>query len=209
MVDLIQCVALLIFVALGSSYMAACIPVLLFVLYWVQKVYLRTSRQLRFLDLEAKSPLFTHFAETTEGLVTIRAFHWQATSMAENIRRLDHSQKPYYLLLCIQRWLNLVMDLIITALATLLVALAFSLRGTTSAGLLGVALTAILSFSQGLQDLLVSWTQMETSLGAIARVKNLETAVKPEDAKDNVQNPPCDWPSEGRVDFRNVSASYE
>lgn len=189
--------------------MAACIPILLFVLYWVQKVYLRTSRQLRFLDLEAKSPLFTHFTETIEGLATIRAFHWQASFAADNIRRLDHSQKPYYLLLCIQRWLNLVMDLIVAALATLLVALAFLLRGTSSGGSIGIALTAILSFSQGLQDLLVDWTQMETSLGAIARVKNLETAIKSEDANDRVQRPPNNWPSEGRIEFRNISASYE
>lgn len=189
--------------------MAICIPVLVCVLYGVQKLYLRTSRQLRFFDLEAKSPLFTHFVETMEGLTSIRAFNWQVHSINLNLKCLDHSQKPYYLMFCIQRWLNLVLDLMVAAMATILVALAFSLRTTTSSGSLGVALTAILTFSQGLQSLLVSWTQMETSLGAIARTKNLETLVVPEDADDVVQDPPADWPREGRIEFRNVSASYE
>ncbi|KAK8091117.1 multidrug resistance protein [Apiospora phragmitis] len=180
--SLIQCLAQLIFITLGSSYMAICIPVLISVLYLVQKFYLRTSRQLRFLDLEAKSPLFTHFTETMEGLASIRAFKW---------------------------WLNLVLYLTVAAMATILVALALSLRATTSRGSLGVALTAILSFSQGLQSMLVSWTQMETSLGAVARTKSLEALVSPEEANDKVQSPPADWPREGRIEFRNISASYD
>ncbi|KAK8068847.1 hypothetical protein PG994_005463 [Apiospora phragmitis] len=83
-------------------------------------------------------------------------------------------------------------------MATILIALALSLRTITSSGSLGVALTTILSFSQGLQSLLVTWTQMETSLGAVARTKNLEALVAPEDAHDEVQEPPADWPRNGR-----------
>jgi ATP-binding cassette subfamily C (CFTR/MRP) protein 1 len=209
-IAVIQCVAQVIFIALGSSFMAICIPVIIVVLYIIQKIYLRTSRQLRFLDLEAKSPLFTHFVETIEGLSSIRAFHWQADVISTNLRWLDQSQKPYYLLFCIQRWLILVLDLMVAATATILMAMAFSLRSTTSGGSLGVALTAILSFSQGLQSLMASWTQMETSLGAIARTKNLEGAVPPEDANDNeVRRPPSSWPREGSIEFRHVYASYE
>ncbi|KAH8666573.1 P-loop containing nucleoside triphosphate hydrolase protein [Xylariales sp. PMI_506] len=205
----IQCVASVIFIALGTSYMAICIPVVIVVLYGIQNFYLRTSRQLRFLDLEARSPLFTHFVETVEGLSSIRAFNWQRQFIESNLRRLDRSQKPYYLLCCIQRWLNLVLDLMVATMATILVALAFSLRSTTSGGSLGVALTAVLSFSQALQDLMVSWTQMETSLGAIARTKNLEASIAPEDADDEVQEPPPNWPQEGAIEFRDFSASYD
>ena len=190
--------------------MGMCVPVAVVALYFIQKVYLRTSRQLRFLDLEAKSPLFTHFVETIEGLPSIRAFHWQAYFAETNLKYLDQSQKPYYLLLCIQRCLILVLDLMVAAMATILVALAFSLRSTTSGGSLGVALTAVLSFSQTLQSLILSWTQMESSLGAIARTKNLESAVLSEDANDDkVQESPSGWLGEGSVEFRDVSASYK
>jgi ABC-type multidrug transport system fused ATPase/permease subunit len=44
-------------IAVVSPYMALSYPLLLLVLYVVQKFYLRTSRQMRLLDLEAKSPL--------------------------------------------------------------------------------------------------------------------------------------------------------
>lgn len=41
----------------SSPYMAISYPFLALLLYVVQRFYLRTSRQLRLLDLEAKSPL--------------------------------------------------------------------------------------------------------------------------------------------------------
>lgn len=44
-------------IAVASPYVAIGYPVLFGVLYVIQNFYLKTSRQLRFLDLEAKSPL--------------------------------------------------------------------------------------------------------------------------------------------------------
>jgi ATP-binding cassette, subfamily C (CFTR/MRP), member 1 len=44
-------------VASASPYLAVGYPFLMGILYFVQKFYLRTSRQIRLLDLEAKSPL--------------------------------------------------------------------------------------------------------------------------------------------------------
>lgn len=41
----------------SSPYLAISYPFLAALLYVLQKFYLRTSRQLRLLDLEAKSPL--------------------------------------------------------------------------------------------------------------------------------------------------------
>ena len=44
-------------IAVSSPYLAITYPFLVLVLWVIQKFYLRTSRQLRLLDLEAKSPL--------------------------------------------------------------------------------------------------------------------------------------------------------
>jgi hypothetical protein len=41
----------------SSLYLGISYPFLAALLYFVQRFYLRTSRQLRFLDLETKSPL--------------------------------------------------------------------------------------------------------------------------------------------------------
>lgn len=157
--------------------MAITIPFVIIAVYFLQKFYLLTSRQLRFLDLEARSPLYTHFLESLEGLATLRALGWQDVAQEMEINRLDTSQRPYYMLYCIQRWLSLVLDLMVAILAVIVVALAVSLRSTSSGAAIGIALNNILGFNQSLRILVDSWTQLETALGAIARLKNLEATV--------------------------------
>ncbi len=44
-------------IGIASPYVSIGYPILIGVLYGIQKYYIRTSRQLRFMDLEAKSPL--------------------------------------------------------------------------------------------------------------------------------------------------------
>jgi len=124
--------------------MALTLPIVFVVFYYLQQIYLHASRQLRILELESRAPVYAHFLETLEGLETIRAFRWQTKMIKENERRLNDSQKPYYLMFCLERWLALVLDLIVGGLATVVVALAISLRYSTSPGLLGVSLNGIL-----------------------------------------------------------------
>jgi len=40
------------------------LPFCAMVVYFVQKIYLRTSRQLRFLELESRSAVYSSFLET-------------------------------------------------------------------------------------------------------------------------------------------------
>jgi ATP-binding cassette subfamily C (CFTR/MRP) protein 1 len=189
--------------------MAITIPFIFLVLYFIQDIYLKTSRQLRFMDLEAKSPLYSHFLETLDGLTTIRAFGWANSSRETNLKNLDVSQRPYYMLYCVQRWLELVMDLIVAGLAVTVVALAISLRSSSSGGLLGVALNNVLNFNQTLSTLIVQWTSLETSLGAIARIRTFAATRASEHKNGEDFNPPIEWPQRGALEFKNVSASYD
>lgn len=134
-------------ISLGSTYVSITIPFFFLGIYLLQRVYLRVSRQLRYLDLETRSPIYTHFLETLEGLATIRAFGWEERMVKLNMQKLKDSQMPFYLLFCIQRWLALVLDLMIGVMAVVVVTLATTLKGSTSPGLLGVSLNNILSKS--------------------------------------------------------------
>ncbi|KAH0376082.1 putative ABC transporter, partial [Aureobasidium melanogenum] len=203
-----ECIAKIGLIATGSSYMAISVPFALLTVAMVQHAYLKTSRQLRYLDLENKSPLFTHFTETSEGLTTIRAFDWQDEAMSKNNENLDNSQKSYYMLLCAQRWLGLVLDLIVAALAVMVVSLAVELRSTTEAGLLGVALNNILSFSQALSSVIPAWANLETSLGSIARVKSFVSTTPSETNTNETATPPPNWPTCGSIQLCDISVKY-
>ncbi|KXG48870.1 ABC transporter, transmembrane domain, type 1 [Penicillium griseofulvum] len=204
--NLFSSIASAALIATGSKYMAISVPFLLISLFLLQHFYLKTSRQLRLLDLEIRDPLYSHLHDTVEGLSTIQAFGWEANFRIANSKLLDATQRTYYMLHCIQRWLTLVLDLIVAAEAVIVVSLVVSLRHTTSVGLLGVSLNSILAFNGSLSSLISGWTQLEISLGSILRVKDFELQV-PREVSTEVEIP-IDWPSQGAIQFSDMTAQY-
>lgn len=201
---------LLIICVLGK-YLAATIPALVVVLFLLQRYYLRTSRQVRLLDIEAKAPLFKHFIETCSGVTTIRALRW-SPAFHERLREiLDLSQAPFYMLFCVQKWLVLVLDLTVGALAVVIIMMIAMLSSSSiSAGSLGVSLTLILRFNTLLSQTYQAWTKLETSIGAVARVQTYVRDTPSEDTGDmgNEGVPEPDWPSQGAVNFETIVAYY-
>ena len=195
-------------IAAGAQYVAAVIPLSVIVLYFIARYYLRTSRQIRYLDLEAKTPLFTLFTEVIDGLATVRAFGWRNSLLEKNFKLLDESQKPYYLLFCIQRWLTVVLDLFIAAIAIVLVTFAVKFRNTTTQGAIGVAMISILALNTELSELVNNWADLETSLGAIARLRSFlkDTPKEDEPSRDGLTSE--NWPSTGLIELKSVSAAY-
>jgi ATP-binding cassette subfamily C (CFTR/MRP) protein 1 len=192
----------------GSSYASVTLPFLLATVYLLQRFYLRTSRQLRYMDLEAHAPLIDAIQETMSGVPTIRAFGWQSASHRRFLNLLDRSQRPYYLLLCIQRWLSLMLDILTAVIATVVVSLAVSIPSTSSAGSLGLALLNILGFSGQLSIFVVAWTTIETSAGAVARCQNFERTTPNEQSAVEIAKPNQDWPAQGKIIIKDLRATY-
>ncbi|OTA01532.1 hypothetical protein A9Z42_0018480 [Trichoderma parareesei] len=186
-----------------------CFPFLAALYYFLQRGYLRTSRQLRLLDLEEKAPVYTQFMETLAGVSTIRAFGWQKQAILKNHQLVDRSQKPFYLLIMVQRWLVLVLDLTTTALALLIVGFSVKLRGSVSVGLTGVSLVQLISMSETLNMLIQFWTSIETSIGAVARIKQFAEETPDESLPGEDREVPALWPDKGHVVIRDLEASYD
>jgi len=135
-------ICIVVIMVIATPPAAATIPLLAGVGYGIQRVYLRTSRQVRLMDLEAKAPLCTHFIETLAGIATVRAFGWTSLYRKKNDLLLEQSQIPFYLLAGIQNWLTLVLELVVAGLITLIVGLAVGLRSKIDPGYLGLALVS-------------------------------------------------------------------
>jgi ABC-type multidrug transport system fused ATPase/permease subunit len=107
----------------------------------------------------------------------------------------------------IQQWLNLVLDVVVMIMAVILTTLAVRLH--SNAGFAGASMVSLMSFGENLSGIVISYTKLETSLGAISRLKTFQTDVKPEGQDEEDVFPQRNWPSSGSIDLRNVSASYE
>ncbi|KAF2456054.1 P-loop containing nucleoside triphosphate hydrolase protein [Lineolata rhizophorae] len=188
---------------------AAIMPILGAIAWMIQRIYLRTSRQVRLMDIEAKAPLCTHFLETLEGLSTIRTFGWLDSYKRQNTELLNRSQVPYYLLFSIQNWLKLVLELMIAGVAIVVVGSATALRSSIDPGYLGLALVNIMDLGIEMRQLVTAWTDLETSLGAIVRIRRFVLTTPPEeDPGIPKAEPPASWPSSGSVEYRGVIARY-
>lgn len=192
---------------LADPRLAISLPVCIVIVFVIQKLYLRTSRQLRFLELESRAEVFSNFLESVEGLETIRALGWSEAMMQANIRSVERSQRPEFLLMCLQRWLNLVLDLLVATIASGIVALAVHFRASVTGAQVGIALSIMLVANKTLLKLVESWTTLETSLGAISRVKTLEEMTPSEDRLSGewqIMN----WPDRGTLELSSVTATY-
>lgn len=183
-------------------------PICLIVLYAVQRLFLRTSRQLRLMELESKSAVSSAILEAVDGLDTIRAFSWQSQIKSRFTAALDQSQKPVYLMLCLQRWLNLVLDLMAAGMAISVLTTAIILPGNMTGGDMGVALNIVVIVNFTLLKMVDAWSALELSLGGVVRLKALISEV-PREENDSELDLMDTWqPSRGGIELRNLTASY-
>ncbi|KGO43424.1 ABC transporter, integral membrane type 1 [Penicillium expansum] len=198
----------LIIVCASTRWMATMIPFCIGALYLLQSLYLRTSRQVRIIDIELRAPLYTQFLETLSGLVTIRCFKWQEAFSAHHEGLLDTSQRAFYMLYTIQRWLNLVLDLLVMGLAVMLAVFAVALHGKMSPGSVGLAITNITTFNYNLVSVIQAWTKVEMSLGALVRTREFLKNTPAEPGVDTVADLPPRWPERGEIAIENLVASH-
>jgi ATP-binding cassette subfamily C (CFTR/MRP) protein 1 len=192
---------------IATPAVAACIPVIGAVCFCIQNIYLRTSRQVRLMDLEAKAPLCTQFLETLAGVITIRAFGWASSYRKRNDVLLDKSQVPFYLLATVQNWLVLVLELMTAGLVTLVIGIAVSIRSEVDPGFLGLALVSAMDIGLTFRLLITYWTDFEISLSAVGRIREFATTPS-EQQTINASDLPEQWPRNSVVTFKGFSASY-
>ncbi|TQV90059.1 ABC multidrug transporter [Cordyceps javanica] len=191
----------------GATYMTAILPVVVFAIYLIQRYYLRTSRQLRLLDIESQAPLVSALKESATGLVYIRSFGCQQHCFSQFLYLLDQSQRPFYFLLCVQALLGLVLDLLASSVGVLLAILSLYIRNSSSQNAAGLAFLNLISLGTSFNRTVLRWTVMETSIGSLSRLRDFLHDTPTEVKKETIDLPE-QWPQTGKVEFRNVVARY-
>lgn len=191
----------------GLKYAAALAPFLIMLVYIIQAYYLRTSRQLRHLDAEAKTPLYTLFTEMATGLEHIRAFGWQSTFITEITQALNDSQKPYFYMMTVERWLELAIDFSSLGLAVVLVCVTTIYKESTSEAAMGLTMLNLVTFGTILNVTVVAWGTLETAMAAVSRLRQFIHSSPTETGEAEVELP-ARWPQTGNIMLYNVTARY-
>ncbi|KAK7534369.1 multidrug resistance-associated protein 1 [Phyllosticta citribraziliensis] len=191
-------------------FIALIVPLGALYLY-IQRYYLRTSRELKRLDSVSKSPIYAHFQESLSGISTIRAYRQQDRFAQENEWRVDANLRAYFPSINANRWLAVRLEFIGSVI--ILAAAGFSIISVASgsklsAGLVGLAMSYALQITQSLNWIVRQTVEVETNIVSVERV--LEYAGLPSEAPEIISKnrPPVSWPPHGAVAFDNYSTRY-
>jgi ATP-binding cassette subfamily C (CFTR/MRP) protein 1 len=179
--------------------------------YFVQRYYLRTSRELKRLDSVSRSPIYAHFQESLSGMSTIRAYRQQGRFSQENEWRVDANIRAFFPSISANRWLAVRLEFIGSAIllfASTFAVIAVHGGGGPSSGLLGLAMSYALQVTSSLNWIVRQTVEVETNIVSVERV--LEYATLPSEAPEIIskKRPPISWPARGAVEFHNYSTRY-
>ncbi|KAF9231441.1 hypothetical protein BU15DRAFT_90912 [Melanogaster broomeanus] len=155
--------------------------------------YLRTGRDLRRMESNSRSPIFSGFAELLDGIVTVRAFSAERRFMDDLHHKIDTTTKMWYNFWMTNRWLLLNFDAL-GSLAILTTTL-FVLCGYVGAGTAGLCITSAMTFTNSVYWACRVWTTLELDLNSVERV--VEYLGIPQEPPSVVESsrPPAYWPS--------------
>ncbi|KAF8752415.1 P-loop containing nucleoside triphosphate hydrolase protein [Rhizoctonia solani] len=160
--------------------------------YLIALSYVRTARDLKRMESNSRSPIFSSFAEVLEGIVTVRAFSAEQRFFDKLHKQVDDTNTMWYHFWMLNRWLLLHFD----ALASLSVFITtiFAISGLLGNGLAAVTITTAMSFTQSVYWCCRTATSLEMDLNSVERVVEYLDLPQEPNGKD-CPKPPAHWPS--------------
>ncbi|XP_033748591.1 LOW QUALITY PROTEIN: ATP-binding cassette sub-family C member 9-like [Pecten maximus] len=205
-------ISALIVNSIGTPYfLLAAIP--LVILYFcIQTFFRATTRELQRLDSLTKSPIFSHFSETLNGLQTIRAYKAEGQFQCHAIQAINNNTTPLLFIHSVNRWLGIRLDYMgaVVVFLAAVSSLSACLAGQTTPASVGLSITYALLVSFYLNWIVRLSAETEMMMNSVERVDEY-TQLDTEPVRHPEGNLIVDktWPENGEIEFLNVSLRYE
>jgi ATP-binding cassette subfamily C (CFTR/MRP) protein 4 len=173
--SLVLCCGAAVLCCLAVPWLLVLMVPVCVVLLRLRRFFVRSARELKRLEAVSKSPVYVAFANTIDGLVTIRAFRGAAAAnQREFLERLERNGRAWYSWLLANRWVGVQLDtvswvvLAATALGGVVLAGA---GGSFDAGMLGFAITYAIQLSGVFQYTVRLSAKAETMMTSFERIQ--------------------------------------
>ncbi|KAF9932112.1 hypothetical protein FBU30_008926 [Linnemannia zychae] len=202
-----------IVVCIVNAWIVIAIPFLFASFIGLRSIYIRTSRQVKRIDSQTRSPIYSQLSETLDGLTSVRAFGAGERFMNRFVEAQEDNGRAFFAYLICARWLGFRLDALSALFLGVTAVACVAVRDSQQAAMVGLALSYVTQLSGELQ-----WAVRQSVEAAILMVsveRMMEYAqVKPEESGRHRKNPdgssviPNGWPSEAKVTFSDMSLTY-
>ncbi|XP_059177504.1 multidrug resistance-associated protein 1-like isoform X2 [Physella acuta] len=188
-------------------YLVVIIPVVL-LFYFIEKLYLPTSCQLRRLERKGLSPILSHTSESFAGRSVICAFREEERFIKEVEEKVDFFQQKTYTSMACERWLSMRLGVISDVLVLIAGILCVAYRDQLSPGLIGLSMSMALTVTGNMQLQVRVASLLEMDIVSVERI--LQYINLPSEAPRHL---PCPgytqhWPQTGDIIFKDICVQY-
>ncbi|KAF5294169.1 hypothetical protein FQR65_LT10880 [Abscondita terminalis] len=201
---LIFLVAILFVISTVNMWFLIPSTVLLVIMALARWLYISTSRNVRRLEGSTRSPLIGQFNATLEGLPTIRASAAQKILEKEFDNHLNLYNSAVFINITMSRTLGFYLDFISCIYISIIILSFLVFKMDSLAGTVGLVVTQAFYLTGVLQYGVRQWAELENQMTAAERV--LEYATIDSEVKVGVK--PANWPSNGKIVFKDVNLRY-
>lgn len=175
--------------------------------------YRQTSIQVQRIEALSRAPIFSHFSETLEGAVTIRAFRMAHIFRVANMNKIDVNNVDFLGLRYCSTWFAMTLDTLgATTVALSYIAMILVRHYIPQSVNIGYIIFAI-SQTGGVCSVLAATshmiTDLENKMNSVERIlqySKLESE-GPFEREDTKPDP--SWPSQGRIVLEDLSVEYK
>ncbi|KEH18316.1 ABC transporter C family member 8 isoform X2 [Medicago truncatula] len=201
-------VVICIMVSVTWQVLIVAVPVMVASIY-VQQYYQAAARELIRINGTTKAPVMNFAAETSLGVVTVRAFNMVDRFFKNYLKLVDTDASLFFHSNVAMQWMVLrieaLQNLTVITAALLLI---LHPQGYVSPGLVGLSL----SYAFSLTGAQVFWTRWFNNLSnyiiSVERIKQfIHIPAEPPAIVDN-NRPPYSWPSKGKIDLQGLEIRY-
>ncbi|CAF1308417.1 unnamed protein product, partial [Adineta steineri] len=205
---LITVVTTLILLIYGSWFAIIALIPLSILFGFIQRVYVSSSRQLGRLDSVTRSSIYANFAETIQGLSSIRAYHAQQRFIDVSDRFVDRNISCHFASSVANRWLGVRLEMIGNTLVFFTAIIAVFMPDRMTAGTVGLMITFAMQITNSLNMLVRMSSDIETNTVSVERI-NEYAELTPEASWEIPETKPSShWPKNGNIQIKNLSTQY-
>ncbi|XP_004305814.1 PREDICTED: ABC transporter C family member 8-like [Fragaria vesca subsp. vesca] len=176
---------------------------------YVQRYYLTSARELIRINGTTKAPVINYTAETSLGVVTIRAFGMADRFFLNFLKLVDTDASLFFYSNATLEWLLLraeaLQNVTLFTAAFLLILLP---KGYVSPGLVGLALSYALTLTTTQLYQTRWYCNLSNHIISVERIKQFMQISPEPPAIVEDKRPPSSWPFKGRIELYSLNIKY-